>query len=158
MWHASQFIAVAALLVFGWCVTWMGFGIQLFALSEPFGIVSILLSFWNKHLRNSPSKEFRPLPFSTLSEVLMVHRSVPGFRKRKYPQGMAPFRIRTPLEETALNLKMYASWLMFSPLVLLFKLFPIRKQLLALNYPQVKKQAKCTDEGKSFIGAFHDSV
>ena len=47
-----------------------------------------------------------------------------NFRKRKYPAEMTPFKIRTPLEETAMKLQRYAAWLRFSPLILAFQVLP----------------------------------
>ena len=63
-------------------------------------------------------------PCSSLAELIALRRSVAKFGKRKYPPGMKPFKIRSPLEETAGWLRLYAAWLFFSPLVLLFQTLP----------------------------------
>jgi hypothetical protein len=57
--------------------------------------------------------------------LIPLRRSVPNFRKRKYPPGMKRFKIRTPLEETAVMLPCYGAWLFFSPLVLMFQALPM---------------------------------
>jgi hypothetical protein len=57
------------------------------------------------------------------SEMIPLRRAS-SFRKRKFPGGMKPFKIRTPLEETAVKLQTYAAWLFFSPLVLAFQALP----------------------------------
>jgi hypothetical protein len=66
----------------------------------------------------------RLAPFASLAELRSLRRSVVGFRKRNHPPGMKPFKIRSPLEETAIWLRLYAAWLFFSPLVLLFQALP----------------------------------
>jgi hypothetical protein len=63
-------------------------------------------------------------PCSSLAELIALRRSVAKFGKRKYPPGMKPFKIRSPLEETAGWLRLYSAWLFFSPLVLLFQTLP----------------------------------
>lgn len=138
-WHASQLIAAACLLIFCRYAAWMGFGIQLIALSLPFGIVSILLSYWNRRSEIFSQKNISLLPFSTFSEVLTVHRTVPIFQKRKSPTGMTPFRIRSPLEMTAINLKIYAFWLMFSPVILLFQILPKKEITSRVEMPSLQE-------------------
>ena len=63
-------------------------------------------------------------PFYSVSEMLLLHRDLPTFRKRKYPPEMGPFKIRSPLEEMAMWLHLYGVWLFASPLVLAYQALP----------------------------------
>lgn len=125
-WDFSQLVALAALLLFLYAAHWLGFGMQLLALAIPFGVVSIVISWWRRRTaeRTADPKAIILAPCSSLSELIALRRSVVGFGKRKYPPGMKPFKIRSPLEETAIWLRLYASWLFFSPLILLFQTLP----------------------------------
>lgn len=126
-WDSTQLAAVAALLLFVYAASWLGFGVQLLALAIPFGLVSIAIS-WRRcrqTARNADKTTILLAPFSSLSELIHLRRSVPRFRKRKYPAGMTPFKIRTPLEETAIKLTNYAAWLFLSPLLLMYQALPM---------------------------------
>ncbi len=125
-WGYTHLVALAALLLFIYAAHWLDFGMQLFALVVPFGLVSIAIFGWRGHKAVSSIDRMTVAltPFSSLSELSPLRRSVPSFRKRKYPSGMKPFNIRTPLEEAAVRLRLYASWLLFSPLVLAFQALP----------------------------------
>ncbi len=122
-WDYTHLVALTALLLFLYAAYWMGWGAQLLVLAIPFGAVSIAISCWRS--RTAASKvdknQIALMPFSSVSELLPLRRRVQNFRKRKYPPGMTPFKIRTPLEETAMKLQSYAAWLRFSPLVLAFQ-------------------------------------
>ena len=128
-WGYTQLVAIAALLLFIYAVSWMGLGIQLLALTIPFGAVSIAISCWRNRIasRNVDKNQLALMPFSSFSELIPLRRSVQSFRKQKYPAGMKTFKIRTPLEETALKLQFSAAWLFFSPLVLVFQTLPTTK-------------------------------
>lgn len=125
-WDFTQLVALAALLVFLYAAHWLGFGMQLLAVAIPFGVVSIVISWWRRRTaaRTADPKAVILAPFSSLAELIALRRSVAKFGKRKYPPGMKPFKIRSPLEETAGWLRLYAAWLFFSPLVLLFQTLP----------------------------------
>ena len=125
-WDYTQLIALNALLLSVYAACWLGWGMQLLVLLIPCGVVSIAISCWRS--RSTVSKvdknQIALMPFSSVSELLPLRRSVQSFRKRKYPAGMMPFKIRTPLEETAMKLQSYAAWLRISPLVLMFQVLP----------------------------------
>ncbi len=125
-WGYSQLIALAALLVFGYAAYWLGWGMQLLVLLIPCGVVSIAISWWRNKIatKKVDKNQIALMPFSSVSELLPLRRRVQNFRKRKYPAGMTPFKIRSPLEETAMKLQSYAAWLRFSPLVLAFQVLP----------------------------------
>ncbi len=124
-WDLAQLLALAALLLFVYAATWFGFGKQLLALAIPFGVVSIAISRWRRMAANRLSQRETALtPFSSVSEMLLLHRDLPTFRKRKYPPEMGPFKIRSPLEEMAMWLHLYGVWLFASPLVLAYQALP----------------------------------
>lgn len=125
-WDSTQLVAVAALAFFAYAALWLGFGMQLLALAIPFGVVSIAISAWRRRgaARAVDRSEVALTPFSSVSELIPLRRRVSSFKKRKYPPGMKPFKIRSPLEELAVKLQSYAAWLMFSPLVLMFQALP----------------------------------
>jgi len=126
-WDYTQLAAIGGLLLFLYAAYWLGFGMQLLALAIPFGLASIAISRRRAHkaTRNVDKTTIILTPFSSLSELIPLRRSVSAFRKRKYPAGMKPFKIRSPLEETAVKLQSYAAWLFFSPLVLMFQALPM---------------------------------
>ena len=125
-WDFTQLIAISALLLFLYAASWLGLGMQLFALAIPFGVVSIAISCWRSRSaarKPDPTTMFLS-PFSSFSELIHLRRGVPRFRKRKCPAGMKRFNIRSPLEETAVKLQYYAGRLLFAPLVLMFQALP----------------------------------
>ncbi len=125
-WDFTQLIALAALLLFVYEAHWFGLGRQLFAVAIPFGIVSIGISWWRGRTaaRKLNKNRITLMPFSSVSELLPLRRRVENFRKRRYPPGMKPFKIRSPLMDFAVTLQGYAVWAIFSPLVLLFQVLP----------------------------------
>ena len=88
-WDYTQLIALAALSLFVYAVTWLGLRIQLVALVIPFGVVSIAISrSRSRAAANKVDKnQLALVPFSSLSELIHLRRSVANFRKRKYPAG-----------------------------------------------------------------------
>jgi len=125
-WDCPQLVAAGALLAFILAARWLGLGMQLLALAIPFGIASIAISWWRsrKAAKSIDKTAISLAPFSSLSELIRLRRSDQSFRNRRYPPGMKPFKIRTPLEETALKLQSYSAWLFSSPLVLLLQALP----------------------------------
>lgn len=124
-WSFTQLGAAICLVLFGLCVLWLGIGYHLLAVAVPFGFISILLSYCRRRSIPQLTQRERALtPFTSASEILTVRRSVGGFTKHKYPHYLKSKRIRSPLMNTALAIQSYALWIVFSPLVLLFQLFP----------------------------------
>ena len=122
----TQLVALAALILFVYEAYWLGWGRQLLALAIPFGLVSIGISWWRDR-KPKDKNQIALMPFSSVSELLPVRRSVQNFRKRKYPLGMKPFKIRSRLADFAILLQSYAVWAMFSPLLLIFQALPIKE-------------------------------
>jgi hypothetical protein len=125
-WDFTQLVALAALLLYIYAATWFGFGRQLLAVAIPFSVVSIAISLWRgwAAAEKLPRSKIALAPFSSISEMLRLHRSLPKFRKRRCPPEIKPFKIRNPLEEMAMLLHLYGTWLIASPLVLGFQALP----------------------------------
>jgi hypothetical protein len=118
-------VAAIGLALFIFAATRRGFGEHLFIVAIPFGLLSMLI-FWSRPCRSmADSDEWTTLmPFGSFADVLAVRRRVPGFRKRRYPQGLAGKRIRSPLMTRVIWLQSHCLWLLFSPVVLLIQSLP----------------------------------
>ena len=124
-WSVRQLIAAAALVLFGLSIIWLGIGRHLLAIAIPFGVVSILLSFWrNRSLPQPHPLEIAITPFSSVLELLRVRRRHLEFKKRKYPPHLKSRTIRFSFTNRTIWLQSYAAWLIFSPFVLLFQILP----------------------------------
>jgi hypothetical protein len=126
-WDFTQLVAIAALLLYLYAATWFGFGRQLLGVAIPFSVISIAIYLWRgwTAAEKKPESKIALAPFSSVSEMLRVHRSLPTFRKRRCPAEMKPFKIRGALSEAAMMLHLYALWLIAAPLVLAVQALPI---------------------------------
>ncbi|MHB0958264.1 MAG: hypothetical protein ACYC0X_12360 [Pirellulaceae bacterium] len=124
-WSVRQIVAGIGLTSFGLCVFRSGIGWHLFGFALLFGPVSILLSYWrNQSERRQDDELLRLSPYSSLSELRAIRRTVPGFSKKKYPAGTKVRRIRSRLIEMTGWLHTIVLWSFVSPLVLLFQTLP----------------------------------
>jgi hypothetical protein len=127
-WTARQGIAGACLAGVGWIVWETGWGSHLLITNLPFGLVSMGLSFWQRHEPGDPGAPDPSLaPFQSVGQLRSVRRRVRSFIKARYPRHLETRRIRGPLSEFALWLQFGALWLMFSPVALLCQLRPERQ-------------------------------
>ena len=124
-WTERQAIAIIAILAFADSAFLLGFGWQLLLVTIPVGVVSIALWRWSLRESESDDKELlRLTPFASFSELLAVHRTIPGYRKRRYPRSMKTRKIRGPIANAFLTIYWGAMWLMFSPAVLCYQALP----------------------------------
>jgi len=124
-WSVRQLIAGMALVCFGLCVVWLGFGWHLFGVALVFGPVSILLAHWRSRSNTTPTKQALGLiPFSSFSELRAVRKAVAGFSKRKYPSHAKIRKVHSPLVIAAAWTNSIVLWSFISPLVLLFQAMP----------------------------------
>jgi hypothetical protein len=123
-WSWVQLVALAAVVAFVVCATRAHFGRQLIRVAIPFGIVSIAISYVRR--KNVAVGPYDPIlyPFATFSDLKRVYESVVTFKKKKYPRQMATRKIRSPVLTALIHVQFYAAWLLFSPLVLFFQMFP----------------------------------
>lgn len=127
-WTPRQFVAAFGLIAF-FCVVWQtGFGNHLILAALPLGIVSMLLNRWQerREISASTEKQARLVPFSSVSEMLGLRRSVRGFWKAKYPVRLSGRLIRGRSAQALLRAQAFIMWLVFSPIVLLFQSLPER--------------------------------
>lgn len=127
--HAGTALAIWILLINHW-----GWGMHLFVAAIPFGGLSILLSKWKN---NSPSQESidwmnHLAPFSSISQLLSIRRSVLDFHKQPYRAQFTQRAIRSPLMDTWITIQTYALWVLFSPVILLFQTFPSTENKMAV--------------------------
>lgn len=126
-WSVQQAAAVACLTGLGLCVWRLGMGWHLFGMAILFGPASMLLSYWrNRSEKRDAMDRLRLAPFSSLSELRAVRRSVAGFSKKRYPANATIRRVHGRLAMLAAWLHTAAIWSVFSPLVLLFQTLPNR--------------------------------
>lgn len=125
-WSWRQAIASSAIVAFFGGMLLLGFGWQLLLITVPLGAVSMLLSRWPTAAAESDTDDdfVRLTPYSSVAEMLAVHRTVPAFRKRRYPSVMGERRIRGPVANGFIWLYSGVMWLVFSPIVLLFQALP----------------------------------
>lgn len=124
-WGARQAVALAAVVAFIVGVFLLGFGWQLLRITIPLGVVSMLLACWPTRNGKAESDDFvRLTPYASVSELLAVRRSVPAFRKQRYPDALKWRRVRHHLTSGFLWLVLGAVW---SPVALLFQALPQEK-------------------------------
>jgi hypothetical protein len=124
-WSLRQFVAAGALALFLLVAFRLGWGEYLFAVSIPFGVISILISFWHSKKAHRPNQmEIALSPFSSVREILSARRKVSVFHKKPYPDGLTKRKIRSPFMNKVLWLPSIVMWLMFAPVPLLFQAMP----------------------------------
>ena len=124
-WSLRQIIAVVALLGFGLCVVWLGFGWHLFGVALAFGPVSILLARWRSYSDMKQTKEqLGLLPFSSFAELRATRKTTVGFSKRKYPSHVETRKVHGRLMVAAAWMNGMVLWSFVSPLILLFQTLP----------------------------------
>lgn len=104
-----------ALIPTGLWEVWVFIGI-------PFGIPAGLIAFWRYCSR--PSVQDVPevcFPFSSVRELLRVHRRIPSFVKRRFPKPLENQKRKDPIAAWLIGLPiMVVVWLISAPLILLF--------------------------------------
>ena len=113
-----QLIATCGLV--GFCVAALTYGWTppLALAFAAAGGLAYLLMRWNT---GDDRPDVRLFPFSSVAELLRVHRGVPGFAKHRYPGHLAHRRIRSWPEELALAVPFHLVW---GPVCLLIMAFP----------------------------------
>jgi hypothetical protein len=133
-WQWPQRIATLALLGFGMVVAQVGFGEHLLVYALPFGVISMVLSWFNRRReRVTALRGMRLTPFPSVRSLLAVRRQVAGFTRIHYPRMLAGKRIRSRLAGWFMLLPSYLMWLMFSPLVLACQALPERESEIQIK-------------------------
>ena len=102
---------VAAAVVCGWTAP------LALAFAAAGGLTYLLM----RQSRRDDRPDAWVVPFASVSEILKVRRSVPGFAKRRYPRHLAHRKLRSWPEELAM---IVISHFVFGPLMLLAMSFP----------------------------------
>jgi hypothetical protein len=127
-WSYTQLAAFCALLGFGCCVCALGVGEQLFVVTIPFGIISMMISHWQSKLRLTQNRQIASImPFSSLTQLRQTFLGIPQFQKLRYRPELKDARIREPSSQFVAFLPRYVGWLLFSPIPLLFQLLPSKE-------------------------------
>ncbi len=122
-WSWTQLLAAGALFGFTEAVWHLGWGMHLLVLAMPFGLISLGISRVRRGTISSSPYDPIVFPFGSFGDLRQAYDSV-GFKKDRYPRKMQPRRIRSPLMNAALQLQFYTLWLMLSPVVLSWQMFP----------------------------------
>jgi len=140
-WSVRQ--AVAALALIGFCGVAIrtGFGEHLFVYAMPFGVVSMVLAWFDSRERRKTASalEAAITPFPSVSALLSVRRRVAGFARIRYPKAIAGRRIREPFVGGIMLLPSKLMWLMLSPAVLIFQMLPDRKTDVRIRMPDPER-------------------
>jgi hypothetical protein len=123
-WTWRQAIAIVALAGFIVGVFLIGLGWQVLLLTIPLGALAMLISRARTDEELQSANFLRLVPYSSVSELVSVHRTVPGFRKRRYPATMESRRIRGPIASRLMMLYACAGWLFASPLIVFLQALP----------------------------------
>jgi hypothetical protein len=137
-WHSTQAVAAAALLGFG-AMLWLdGWGEHLLIYDIPFGIVSMILAWFNGRREWAEAKtQARLAPFPSVQSLLGIRRQVAGFTRNRYPRALAGKRIRSRMTAWIMFLPTRLVWLMFAPVVLFFQTLPERESEIRIKMPEV---------------------
>jgi hypothetical protein len=137
-WHVSQAVAAVCVACFAYVVVRTGWGGSLFAWACPFGVVSMVLGWFNSRRRRNAiaATDIALTPFPSASSLLAVRRSISGFPKTRYPEAIADRRIRGPIVARVMWIPWVAVWLIFAPLFLLVQMLPERGLEIRINMPE----------------------
>lgn len=143
-WDYPQAIAGIAFFSFILIVIKTGWGNHLFFYTVPLGVLSMLLAWHvsSKQQKSFSAKEIALTPFSSISSLLSIRRQVRNFTKLKYPGESANREIRSALSSHILLLPIRCTWLLFSPLILFFQMFPEKKYETQIIIPEETNNLK----------------
>lgn len=114
-WSLMQLIPLIGIVVFGVCAYRMGISHELLAVTISLGIIAMLWTRWSIQSQTVLSRrEIAMTPFSSITELSAVRRSVPGFAKTPYPPGLHSKRIRSPFMGDVMQVYSCAVCLVFS--------------------------------------------
>lgn len=140
-WHAGQMVAAISLACFFGLVVRTGtrWGPELFGLAIPFGVVSMVICWFNFRRRKRATTTMRAAldPFPTFKSLLSVRRKIRGFQKLTYPSIIAGRRVRSLIAARLPWLFWIPMWLLFSPIILFLQLLPEKESETTLTTPEL---------------------
>ena len=124
-WTVRQPIAACGVIAFGVAASTVGLTWPLLLTCIPLGCLAYLLRLWRDrdNRKRQPSQELIA-PFSSMAEMLRVHRRVRDFSKRRYPDRLRGRKIRSREERLESWIESAVVGTLFSPLALLGQSFP----------------------------------
>jgi len=138
-WHPSQSIAAVSLILFICLAILKGWGRDLIGLAFPFGMVSMVLVWFNRRRRKRAiaADGAAVSPFPSFSVLRSVRRRVGGFAKIRYPREIAGRKVRGRIEQALPWIIWIPVWLIFSPVFLFFQMLPEKQSDTAVMLPGV---------------------
>lgn len=129
IWHSSQLVAAVSLAIFVCLAVPQGWGPGLVGLACPFGVVSMVLSWFNRRrMRRAAATAGAALsPFPNFKILRSVRHQVRDFVKIKYPNEIAHRLIPGRIEAAVPWVIWIPVWLMLSPAILLVQTLPERQ-------------------------------
>ena len=125
IWSIRNLIAGISLIPFIYIITRTGWGEHLFIFSIPFGILSMILSFFNA--KNKFTLDTTIAPFPSFTSLRLIRIMVPKFKKIKYPKELSKRRIRNTIWGNIMFIPSSVMWLVLGPVGLFFQMFPDRE-------------------------------
>jgi len=120
-----QIFSLILLCIFFFAWWKFGWNVQLLMTSMVLGVFSIIISFW-KRVEEQKNSELIPeiFPFENFSHLMKIRKNNSRFKKKKYNRKLESQRVRSPIVDILKHLRYRISWLIYSPIVLLFQSLP----------------------------------
>ena len=135
-WHLSQLFACVALVAIV-SVCWANWHLWPIPVLLG-GLLSMALSSWRWRVKASLEDDpWHAWPFQSLEVLRRSLKATTGFRKHRYPPGIAGRRIRPTSVERAMNLQFRFAWCALSPGALLFQCLPLKLTRVTVSVPGV---------------------
>ena len=136
-WSWQNGVAAMAFIGFICAAIHFGWGDHLLIVAIPFGVVSMLLSYWANRSEKPPSRiEVALTPFPSMASLLAVRRAVTHFSRKKYPSNLRSRTIRSPIAGKIMLLPIKLMWLLFAPIPLLFQMIPLTETTTRIKMPE----------------------
>lgn len=134
IWSWHQVVAGLLLACFVAVAIWLGWGAHLFLAAIPMGVGSIALSHFREGVYPQDRQQLARLtPFASFSQVLEIRRTLIGFNKHPHRAALAQRRIRSPGMDRVLHWQFLVLWVLFSPAVLFFQMFPLPDERVSVR-------------------------
>lgn len=117
------------------------------------GVLAWVISRWFRApLRKEPEEAEDEIlfPFDSRKDIFHAARSIPGFRKKRFPPEFAQRRTRSRLHESCIELTAWlywiplicVLWLIFTPVILFHQMFPIQVERRSYRFPATLENGK----------------
>jgi len=119
-----QALSLSFLIIFIVSYFYVGYTIKLLYISMGLGIFSMALSWWKVKSEINNLIKWELYPFSNIPELSILRREQKSFQKQHYDKKLKKRKIRSYFAHNLLLIHSRLSWLVFSPLVLLYQSLP----------------------------------